>query len=101
MPHKIRVVALQRVEDERLVRLGNLRVRKAPVVRQVHLGRYCARLQPGRLGVHLEVHRLRRLYADDELVARDVLEDALRHVLELDADFDFGLVQGYANLSNK
>ena len=92
--HKVGVVALERVEEERLVRLGDLVVREPPLVRQVHLGRQRAHVQAGRLGVQLEVHGLGGLDAQDELVARDVLEDALRDVLELDAHFHFGLVQG-------
>ena len=92
--HKIRVVALECVEKERLVRLWDLVVREPPLVRQVHVGRQRTRVQAGRLGVQLEVHGLGRLDAQNELVARDVFEDALRDVLELDPHFHFGLVQG-------
>lgn len=94
MAHKVRVVTLERVENERLVCLWDLAVREPSLVRQVHLGRQRARVQAGRLGVHLEVHGLGGLDAQNELVARDVLEDPLRDVLELDPHFHFGLVQG-------
>ena len=90
--HKVGVVAVECVEDERLVRLRDLVVREPSLVRQVHVGRQRARVQAGHLGVHLEVHGLGRLDAQDEFVARDVLEDALRDVLELDSHFHFGLV---------
>ena len=99
--HKVGVVALERVEEERLVRLGDLVIREPPLVRQVHLGRQRAHVQAGRLGVQLEVHGLGGLDAQDELVARDVLEDALRDVLELDAHFHFGLVQGFSQKEKK
>lgn len=92
--HKIRVVALERVTDERLVRLWDLVVSEPSLVRQVHLGRHRARVQTGLLGVHLEVHGLGGLDTQDELVTRDVLEDALRDVLELDPHFHLGFVQG-------
>ena len=88
------MVTAKRVEDESLIRLGDLGVSEPALVREVHLRRDRARVQPGRLRVQLEVDRLRGLDADHELVARDVLEDALRDVLELDAHFDLGLVQG-------
>ena len=91
---KVRVVTLECVEKERLVRLWDLVVREPSLVRQVHVGRQRARVQAGRLGVQLEVHGLGRLDAQNELVARDVFEDALRDVLELDPHFHFGLVQG-------
>jgi hypothetical protein len=95
------MVAPERVQDEGLVRLGDLGVHKPPLVRQVHLDRHRARVQTGHLAVKLEVRGFRRLDADDELVAGDVLEDALRDVLELDTDLDFGFVQSLWNMSMK
>lgn len=87
------MIATKRVEDEGLVRLRDLDLREATLVRQVHLGRDRARVQARRLRVQLEVDGLGRLDADDELVAGDVLEDALRDVLELDPDLDLRLVE--------
>ena len=87
------MVTLECVENEGLVRLGDVHVREAALVRQVHLGRDRARVEAGRLRVQLEVHRLGGLDAEHELVPGDVLEDTLRDVLELDADLDLGLVQ--------
>ncbi len=87
------MVALQAVKDERLVRLGDLRVCEPSLVREVHLGGHRTRVQAWRLRVQLEVNGLRGLDAHHELVARDILEDTLRHVLELDPDLDLGFVQ--------
>lgn len=94
MPHKVRVISLQRIEDQSFIRLWDLCVREAPLVRQVHLSRHRPSVETRSFGVELQVDRLGGLEADDKLVAGNVLEDALGDVLELDADFDFGFVQG-------
>lgn len=94
---KVRVVAAERVEDEGLVRLGDLRLGEAALVRQVHLRGDRARVQAGCLRVQLEVHGLGWLDAQHELVARDVLENPLRDVLELDADLDLRLVERWSS----
>lgn len=93
MAYKVRVVTFECVENERLVCLWDLVVREPSLVRQVHVGRQRACVQAGRLGVQLEVHGLGGLDAQNELVARDALEYALRDVLKLDPHFHFGLVQ--------
>lgn len=92
--NEVGVVALERVKDERLVSLGDVHVRESPLVRQVHLGgdRTCVKTR--QLRVQLQVHGLRGLNTDDEFVARDVLEDALRDILELNPDLHLGLVEG-------
>ena len=87
------MVTLERVKDKRLVRLGDMYVREPPFVREVHLGRDRTRVETGRLRVELQVHGFGRLDTEDELVTRDVLEDALCNVLELDPDLDLGFVQ--------
>ena len=89
------MIALDRVEDERLVRFGNLWVRKSPLVCQIHLGRYRAHLQTWLLGVQLQIHGLGGLNAQDELVARDVLEDARGGLLELNPHFHLAVIQGF------
>lgn len=91
---KVGVVTLKRVEDERLVRLWDLAIREPSLVRQVHFCRQRTRVQARCLGVHLQVYRLGRLDAEDELVARDIIEDTLTDVLELDPHFHLGFVQG-------
>ena len=88
------MVTLERVEDERLVRLRDLVISEPPLIRQVHFDGHRVRIQARNLCVHLQVHRLGGLDAEDELVARDVLEDTLSDVLELDPHFDLGFVQG-------
>jgi hypothetical protein len=93
MAHKIRVITLKRIKDESFVSLGDLGVREPPLVCEVHLRRHRAGVQTGGFGVHLEVDSLGGLDSDNELVAGDVLKDALRDIFELNTDFDFGFVQ--------
>lgn len=87
------MVALEGVEDEALVRLRDELVGEPPLVREVHLDRHRVRVQPGRLRVELEVDGLAGLDADDKLVARDILENALRDVLVLYPDLYLCLVE--------
>ncbi len=93
--HKVGVIALECVEDERLVRLRDLIFHESPLVRQVHLGRQCARVQTRHLGVHLEVHGFRGLNAQDELVATDIFENTRGDILELNSHFHLGVIQGF------
>lgn len=93
--HKVRVVALEGVEDKALVRLRDELIGETPFVREVHLDRHRVRIEAGRLRVELEVDGLAGLDADDELVTRDILENALRHVLVLYPDFYLCLVESY------
>ena len=48
----------------------------------------------GGFRVELQINSLRRLDADNELITRNVFEDALGDVLELDADLNLRLVEG-------
>jgi hypothetical protein len=95
------VIAIERVEDERLVRLGDLWVRESPLVGQVHLGWYRAHPQTGLLGVQLQVHGLGGLNAQDELVAPDVTENARGGILELNPHFHLGVVQGFKSQTRR
>jgi len=90
------MVTPERVQDECLVGPGNFNLCEPAVICEVHLCRYRARVQARRLGVQFQVDRFRRLDADNELVARDIFKDALGDILELDADFDFGLIESYS-----
>lgn len=92
---KVGVITLQRIKDERLVRFGDLRVRKPPLICEVHLRRHGPRLQPWKLGVHLQVDGFGGLDTDHKLVTGNIFEDTLRDVFELDANLDFRLVQSY------
>lgn len=94
VPHKVRVVTFQGVQNKRFISLGDLCIGESSLVRQIHLRRHSTGVQAGGFGVQFEVHGLGGLDADDQFVAGDVLEDALCDVFELDADFDFGFVQG-------
>jgi len=91
---KIGVVTLERVEDERLVRLWDLGLGEPPLIGQVHFDGHGARVQARHLCVHLQVDRLGGLDAEDELVARDVVEDTLSDIFELDPHFHLSFVQG-------
>jgi hypothetical protein len=92
--HEVRVIALQRVEDQRLVRLWDLEVGEPSSVGEVELCDDGLHAQAGEFGVHLDVDALVGLDAYDEFVSRDVLEDAGGDVLELDADFGLLFVEG-------
>ena len=92
MAHKVGVIALECVENESLVRLGDLIFHESPFVRQVHLGWECARVQTRHLGVQLQVHSFGGLNAQDELVATDVFENSRGDVLELESHFHLGVV---------
>lgn len=92
--HKVGVVALEGVQDQGLVGLRDLEVREAAAVGQVQLGHNRLHGQTRQLGVHLDVDGLVGLDTNNQLVAGNVLEDTRGHVLELDADFGFLLVEG-------
>lgn len=87
------MVALEAVEDERLVGLGNLQVGESSAVREVKLGDDGLHAEAGQLGVHLDIDTLIWLDAHDQLVARNVLEDARGDILELDSDLRLLLVK--------
>jgi hypothetical protein len=93
--HKVGVIALERVEDERLVRLGDIVFHESPLVRQVHLGWECARVQTRHLAVQLQVHGFGGLNAQDKLVATDVFENTRGDILELHSHFHLGVIQGF------
>ena len=89
------MVALERIEDQALVRLGDVLVGKTSLVRQVHLNRYRAGVQTRCLCIQLEIDRFAGLDTDDESVARNILEDTLRHILVLNPDLHLRFVQSY------
>ncbi len=95
------MVALQAVQDERLVRLRNLQVGKPSAVGEVELGDDRLHAEAWQLRVHLDIDALVGMDAHHELVTRDVLKDARRHILELDSDLRLLLVQGLAGLHDE
>lgn len=99
--NKVRVVALERVKDERLVGLGDLEVGEATAVRQVELCDDGLHAEAGQLRVHLDIHALVGLHADNQLITWDILKNARRDILELDADFGLLLVEGLAGLQDE
>lgn len=92
--HEVGVVALEGVQDQGLVGLGDLEVGEAAAVGQVQLGHHRLHGQTGKLGVHLDVDGLVGLDTDDQLVAGNVLENTRGHILELNADLSLLLVEG-------
>ena len=73
--YEIRMVALERIENERFVSLGNMRVCESPFIREVHLNGHCARVEARCFCVELQIDGLGGLNTDDELIAGDILED--------------------------
>lgn len=74
--NEIGVVALEGIQDQRLVGLGDLEVGEAATVGQVQLGHYCLHGKTGQLGVHLDIDGFVGLHADDQFVTGNILEDA-------------------------
>ena len=99
--HKVRVVALEGVQDQSLVSLGDLCFGEPALVSQVQLGGDRPRDQAGRLGVELHVDGLGGLNSDDELVSGNVVEDTGGDVLVLNSNLHLGFVEGYASRSRQ
>ena len=91
--NEVAVIALKRIENERLVSLRDFEVRESPPVREVELCDNGLHAQAGKLGVHLDVDTLVGLDTDDQLVTGNVLEDARSDILKLDADLSLLLVE--------
>ena len=98
---KVGVVTVECVEDESLVSLRNADLGEALLVGEVQVGRESSHLETGLLGVHLEVDGLVWLNTDDKLVTRNVVEETLWCVLELNANGHLGLVEGLTCLEDK
>jgi len=91
--HKVGVVPLESVQDQCFVRLRDMNLAESTFVRQVHVHGDRASVQAGRFCVQFEVHRLRWLDTNHELVSGNVFEDTLSDILELNSDLNLGLVQ--------
>lgn len=76
VPDKVRVVALESVQNERLVCLGDLEVGETTAVCQIKFGHDRLHRKTGQFRVHLDIDGLIRLHANDQLIAWDVLKDA-------------------------
>lgn len=92
---KVGVVALESIQDKRLVGLRNLQVGETAAVGKVELGDNGLHGKTRKLRVHLDVDRLVGLDSDDKLVSRNVLEDSRSDILELNTDFGLLLVEGF------
>ena len=97
--HKVGVISLQRIQDECFIRFWDLGIYKTFLVRQVHFRRQHACVKARSLRIEFEVHGFGRLYTHDEFVASDICKDSLRDILELNANFHFGFVEGYLQSS--
>lgn len=89
------MIALERIENKRLIGLGNLEIGEAAAVGEIKLGHDSLHTQAWKLRVHLDVYTFIRLYADDKLVAGNVCEYATGNVLELDPNLGLLLIQSY------
>lgn len=98
---EIRVVALQSVQDQRLVGLRDLEIGEPPSVCEIKFGDDRLHAETGQLGVHLDVDALVGLYTNDKLVAWNVLEDTRGHILELDANLRLLLVESFSCLEDE
>jgi len=99
--NKVGVVALECVQNQRLVGLWDLQVGETTAVGQVELGNNSLHAETWQLRVHLDVNTLVGLHSDDQLVAGNVLEDARSDVLELNANLGLLLVQSLTSLEDE
>lgn len=90
---KVGVVAPEGIQNKGLVRFRDLCLFESALVRKVELDRDGPCQQSRRLGVHLHVDGLVRLDTEDELVSRNVGEDAGGDVLVLNSDLDLGFIE--------
>lgn len=94
VPDKVAVVALERIQDQGLVRVGDPRVCESLLPRQVELGLDRTGFESREFRVHLDVDCLVGLDTQDELVSGNVVEDATGHIFELHSNFHLALVEG-------
>jgi hypothetical protein len=107
IPHKIRMIPLERIEYKCLVRLGDMQIRETAFVRQIQLptsesvivggvsdlGGGSTHGETGQFGIHFHVHRLIRLNPNHKFITRDILENPRRNIIKLDSNLRFLLVQ--------
>jgi hypothetical protein len=95
MTNKAGSVSLESIKDQCLIGFGDLCIRRASHVGQVHLGRHYPSGKTGSLDVKPEVHSFERLDTNDKFISEDILENTLGNILELDTNFDIGLIESY------
>jgi hypothetical protein len=88
------VITLDSIQDERFIRLGNLRIGESVLVRKVEVGGNGVERKSWRLYVHLHVDCFVWLDTEDDLVSHKIRKDTLGGILELYTDLDLGLVEG-------
>lgn len=99
VPHKVALVALEAIQDQCFVCLGNPLIRKPPLVGQIHFSGHRPAIQAWCLGIKLQINGFGWLNTENKFVAGNIFEDTLCNVLELHADFDLCLVEGYKEWS--
>ena len=99
--NEVGVVALEAVEDEGLVGLGDLEVREPPAVGEIQLGNHGLHAKTRKLRVHLHVDTLVGLDADDELISGNILKNTRSDILELHANLGLLLVERLAGLHDE
>ena len=63
--YEIGVIALERIENKRLIRLWNFALRESAFISQVHVGGESTGLKPRGFGIDLDVYSLGGLDAED------------------------------------
>mmetsp|Transcript_53090 Transcript_53090/g.133708 ORF Transcript_53090/g.133708 Transcript_53090/m.133708 type:complete len:314 (+) Transcript_53090:307-1248(+) len=100
-PHEIPLVAVDAVENEPFVGVGQSVNVESVVQAEVELCLLDLVAEPRLLAVDLHVHRLVRLHLDDELVPRQLAEQTARDVLELNPHLSHPLLQRLAGLHDE
>lgn len=98
MPDKIGMIPSEGVENQGFIRLWDFCIGETPLICEIHFCWNCAGVESRHLGVKLQIDGFRGLDTNDKLVARNVFENALRYVFELNTDFDFCFVEGCSRL---
>lgn len=98
---KVGLVALQAVEDKRLVCLRDFEVGESSSIGEIQLGNNSLHAETRQLRVHLDIDTLIGLNAHNKLVSGNVLKDTRCDVLELDSNLGLLLIESLSGLHNE
>ena len=87
------MITLEGIKDQSLVSLRNLGLGESVLVGQIEFSGDCTCFESREFRVHLHVDCFVGLNSENELVSANIVKDASFDILELDSDFDLGLVQ--------
>lgn len=93
--NKVGMVTLQSIQDQSLIRLGDLEITEATPIGKIKLSHGRLHTKTRKLGVHLDVDTLVGLDADDKLITRNVLENSAGNILELNSNFRLLFIQSF------